>query len=140
MISAHRWVMDTNTLISNLLLPGSIPAQAVRKGIDSGDLLVSEATLQELAEVLARPKFDKYLTPEERREFFQRLSGVAIRIEILRPIAACRDPRDDKFLSLAVNGKADALITGDADLLALHPFRGIPILRPKAFLDLPRPS
>lgn len=135
MIPPRRWVVDTNALISHLLLPGSVPAQAVRKALSSGDLLVSDTTLLELAGVLARPKFSKYLSDQERREFFQLLSRVAIRIEILRPITACRDPKDDKFLELAMSGRADAVITGDADLLALHPFFGIPILSSKAFLD-----
>jgi len=135
MIPPRRWVFDTNTLISRLLLPRSVPAQAIDKALACGDLLVSDATLQELAEVIARPKFDKYLSDQERREFFKVLSRVAIRVEILRLVAACRDPKDDKFLELAVNGRADALITGDADLLALHPFLGIPIVSPKAFVD-----
>ncbi len=135
MIPPRRWVVDTSTLISHLLLPSSVPAQAVRKALNSGDLLVSDATLQELADVLARSKFNKYLSDQERREFFQLLRRVAIRIEILRPITACRDPKDDKILELAVSGRADAVITGDADLLALHPFLGIPILSFKDFLD-----
>jgi predicted nucleic acid-binding protein len=59
---------------------------------------------------------------------------VAIRVEIIREINACRDPKDDKFLTAAVNGHADALVTGDEDLLQLHPFLGIPILTPKRFL------
>lgn len=135
MIPPRRWVVDTNALISRLLLPTSVSAHAVQKALSSGDLIVSDATLQELADVLGRPKFNKYLSPEERREFFQLLSRVAIRIEVLRPIKACRDPKDDKFLELAINGKADAIITGDEDLLVLHPFLGIPILSPKSFLD-----
>ena len=59
---------------------------------------------------------------------------------ISRPLQACRDPRDDKFLDVAVHGSADALVTGDADLLALHPFHGVPILTPSHFLEvwLPR--
>ena len=48
----------------------------------------------------------------------------------------CRDPDDDKFLELAVSGNADYLVSGDDDLLALHPFREIPILRPAEFLAL----
>ncbi|PTX98144.1 putative toxin-antitoxin system toxin component, PIN family [Spartobacteria bacterium LR76] len=135
MIPPRRWVVDTNALISRLLLPTSVSARAVQKALSSGDLIVSDATLQELADVLARPKFNKYLSPEERREFFQLLSRVAIRIEVLRPVKACRDPKDDRFLELAINGRADAIITGDDDLLILHPFLGIPILSPKSFLD-----
>jgi predicted nucleic acid-binding protein len=52
-----------------------------------------------------------------------------------RRIAACRDPTDDKFLELAVNGHADLLVTGDGDLLALDPFRQIPIVTPAAFVQ-----
>ncbi|MFZ4683451.1 MAG: putative toxin-antitoxin system toxin component, PIN family [Terrimicrobiaceae bacterium] len=135
MTPSYRWVVDTNTLISHLLLPESIPTQAVRKALDLGDLLVSDATLEELTRVLARPKFEKYLPANERREFFNLLSRVARRIEIRRPVAACRDVRDDKFLEVAINGKANAIISGDLDLLALHPFLGIPILTPRQFLD-----
>lgn len=134
MIRAGRWVFDTNALVSRLLVPGSVPARALQKGMESGYLLVSDETLDELAEVLARPKFDKYLGASDRRRFFELLGYVAIRVEILRPIHACRDPKDDKFLSLAVNGRADALVSGDGDLLALHPFLQIPILTPAAFL------
>ena len=135
MSSLLRWVVDTNTLISRLLLPDSMPSRAVNKAIGCGDLLVSNSTLEELAEVLERPKFNKYLSPEERRAFFTLLSRVAIRVEILSPISACRDPKDDKFLSLAVTGNADAIITGDKDLLELHPFHCIPIYTPKQFVE-----
>jgi uncharacterized protein len=55
-------------------------------------------------------------------------------VSITEHIAACRDPKDDKFLELAVNGKADVIVSGDADLLALNPFRGIPIVPPAAFV------
>jgi uncharacterized protein len=56
-------------------------------------------------------------------------------ITITEPIVACRDPTDDKFLELAVNGCADLIVTGDADLLALNPFRDIPIIAPAAFVE-----
>lgn len=52
------------------------------------------------------------------------------------PITACRDPKDDKFLELAVSGRATHIISGDTDLLTLNPFRGIAILPPRAFLEL----
>jgi predicted nucleic acid-binding protein len=55
-------------------------------------------------------------------------------VEIKERIAACRDPTDDKFLELAVNGRADLIVSGDADLLALNPFRGIPIITPAMFV------
>ena len=79
--------------------------------------------------------FNKYISPEERRAFFNLLSRVAIRVEVLSPISACRDPKDDKFLSVAVSGNADGIITGDKDLLDLNPFLGIPIWTPKQFIE-----
>ncbi|MFZ4598217.1 MAG: putative toxin-antitoxin system toxin component, PIN family [Terrimicrobiaceae bacterium] len=134
MIRSGRWVFDTSALVSRLLIPDSVPATALQMGMESGYLLVSDETLDELANVLTRSKFDRYLTNADRQQFFNLLGRVALRIEIVRHIQACRDPKDDKFLSLAVNGGADAIVTGDRDLLALHPFMGIPILKPGDFL------
>jgi len=55
-------------------------------------------------------------------------------VPVIHTIRACRDPRDDKFLELAVNGEADLIVTGDQDLLALHPFRDVPIITPAAYV------
>jgi uncharacterized protein len=134
MKARERLVVDTNALISRLLLPGSIPGQAVRKAVAEDQLLASDDTIMELADVLARPKFDPYMTVEERRGFLRLLDRIAERIPITHVVRACRDPRDDKFLELAVNGAAQLIITGDGDLLALHPFRGIDILTPARYL------
>jgi predicted nucleic acid-binding protein len=57
-------------------------------------------------------------------------------VEPSRRITVCRDSNDDRFLDLAVAGRADALVTGDEDLLVLHPFEGIPIVRPVEFLRM----
>jgi predicted nucleic acid-binding protein len=59
----------------------------------------------------------------------------AERVGVVERIRACRDPDDDKFLELAVNGRADMIVSGDVDLLALRPFRGIPVLGPAAFVQ-----
>jgi putative PIN family toxin of toxin-antitoxin system len=131
----QRIVVDANALISRLLLPDSIPGRAVSKAMSTGQLLVSEATMNELADVLSRPKFDRYLSLEDRQEFFLLLGRVAELISILCSVRACRDPRDDKFLEVAVNGSADMIVTGDADLLVLHPFHNISILTPFAYLQ-----
>ncbi|MDH3598903.1 MAG: putative toxin-antitoxin system toxin component, PIN family [Candidatus Tectomicrobia bacterium] len=127
-------VLDTNVLLSRLLMADSVSGRAARHAVDTGLLLVSDATLDELVDVLARPKFDPYVTLEERQEFLQHLLRIAERVPILRQIQACRDPRDDKFLDVAVNGQAGVIITGDRDLPALHPFRSIPILTPADYL------
>lgn len=134
MIARERVVIDTNALVSRLLLPESVPAKAVRRAVDEADLLVSEATLNELADVLARSKFDPYVTIEERQQFLRLLGRVAEMVPIVYTINDCRDPSDNKFLEVAVNGKADALVTGDKELLVMNPYREIRIVRPSAYL------
>jgi putative PIN family toxin of toxin-antitoxin system len=131
----ERVVIDTNALVSRLLLPGSIPGQAVRKAVAEARLLASDDTIIELADVLAGKKFDPYMTVRERQEFLRLFDRIAERVPIVHVIRVCRDPKDDKFLELAVNGAAQLMITGDADLLALHPFRGIDILPPAGYLS-----
>ena len=129
-----RVVLDTNALVSRLLLPTSVPAHAVRKAVAEAQVLVSRDTMNELAEVLARPKFDPYVTLADRQEFFRRLGTIAEMVPILHRIRECRDPRDDKVLELAVNGEADVIVTGDADLLVLNPYRDTQIIRPADYL------
>lgn len=134
MPGAGRVVVDTNALVSRLLVPESTPACAVRKAVDEAELLVSEATVDELAEVLARAKFDRYVTVEERQTFIRLIGRIAVLVPVIHSVDECRDPRDNKFLELALSGEADAIITGDRALLDLHPFRGIPILTPAAYI------
>lgn len=134
MADRPRVVLDNNALVSRLLLPDSVPGRAVRKAVDEAQLLVSEATLSELADVLGRRKFDRYVTVEDRMRFLLLLGSVAELVPIGYAIRACRDPRDDKFLELAVNGQAACIVTGDRDLLALHPFHGVSIVSPGAYV------
>lgn len=130
-----RWVLDTNLLVSRLLVPSGPAARAVDHALERGILLVSEATLEELVHVVARPKFDPYVSTAERQQFIRLLGGIARIVNITTPITACRDPKDDKFLEVAIHGEADAIVTGDEDLLALDPFHGIRIVRPVDFLE-----
>ena len=129
----ERIVVGSNCLVSRLLLPSSVPGDAVRKAVDSGLLLVSEATMNELADVLARPKFDRYISIADRQQFLRMLARLAEFVPIVYPVRECRD-REDKFLEVALNGKAELILTGDADLLTLHPWRGVPILSPARYL------
>jgi len=130
----QRIVVDTNALISRLLLPDSVPGRAVSKAVETGQLLVSEATMDELADVLSRPKFDRYISREDRQLFFRLLGRTAELISVVCRIQTCRDPRDDKFLEAAVNGSASLIVSGDADLLVLHPFESISIMTPNDYL------
>ncbi|MBC9868545.1 MAG: putative toxin-antitoxin system toxin component, PIN family [Opitutae bacterium] len=129
-----RIVVDTNALVSRLLLPNSVPCRATQKAVEESILLISDATLAELADVLSRRKFDPYVTVKDRKQFIRLLGRISERVYCVRRIEACRDPKDDKFPELAVNGDADLIISGDKDLLDLNPFMGIDILSPSEFL------
>lgn len=130
----ERVVIDTNVLISGLLSTTSTPAKAVDRAVITAQLVATTATLRELMTKLLSPKFDRYVSRERRDALLLRLAPLIEIIEVVQPIQACRDPRDDKFLEAAVNGRADVLVTGDKDLLALHPFRGIDIVTPAAYV------
>ena len=129
-----RVVIDTNVFISGVLSTTSAPARCVEAVASGGQLIATDATLKELFERLLSPKFDPYVTRARREELLSRLAPLVEIVEVVQQVRACRDPRDDKFLEAAVNGRADVIITGDKDLLELHPFRGIEILRPADFV------
>lgn len=88
--------------------------------------------------MLLRPRLGRYLHAEEASEFLASVLRYSEPVEVIESIAVCRDPRDDKFLELAVSGLATHIVSGDQDILELHPFRGIPVLSPRAFLDAVR--
>jgi uncharacterized protein len=127
-----RLVVDTNIFISAALTEASWPANTVRWVGRYGGLLKSAATEGELNMVLERPRLAARVAPFFIEDL-RRILASAEAVTITERIAACRDPADDKFLELAVNGKADAIITGDLDLLSLDTFREIPIITPAAF-------
>lgn len=129
-----RCVFDTNVLVSALLLPDSKPRHALELAVQKGRVLLSFATLAEIYEVLGRKKFLRYIDEEDIRRFLAVLTREAEWVEVDVRITACRDPKDDKFLELAVSGRATHIVTGDSDLLALNPFQGIEILPPHRFL------
>ena len=134
MTSSPRFVFDTNTIVSALLLPDSKPRQALDRAHDRGKILLSMPALWELNQVIMRNKFDKYLSEERRKEFLAALVKQAELLEVTEEIRDCRDAKDNKFLEFAVCGGADCIISGDGDLLVLHPFRGIRILQAADFL------
>jgi uncharacterized protein len=134
MTDEQRYVFDTGVLVSAAVFPQSTPREALRLGFRNGVLLLSSATASELHQVLSRTKFDQYIRLGTRMRFMAALLRRATVVMVDQPVQACRDSRDDKFLELALAGRATYLITGDRDLLTLHPFRSIPILTPAQFL------
>lgn len=121
-----RLVLDTNVLVSAILSDGK-PRQLLRRCIGGHDtLLVSPATLQELVEVLRRPKFRR--DEQEAHRVLAAILAIAEAIEPQGHYQACEDPDDDMFLDLAVAGRATFIVSGDRHLLKLSEFHGIPIL------------
>lgn len=122
-MNPNRVVFDTNIIVSALMFPKSLPRKVIDQVDSLGTILVSYDTMLELNEVLTRKKFERYFSQEQRLSFIAKFFEKAEMVEILELVEICRDPKDDKFLELAVNGRANYLITGDQDLLVLNPFQ-----------------
>lgn len=131
---ARLLVIDTGVLVSAAIRPGSIPALALEKALLHFDVAVSDETLDELVTVLSRPKFDGYVSLEARQAFIEGFSAHARRFVVAQVVSDCADPKDNKFLALAETAGAEMIIASDPHLTDMHPWRGIPILPPTAFL------
>ena len=133
-----RLVLDTNVLLSALLF-SSAAVTWVRTAWQTGVVvpLASRDTTVELIRVLAYPKFR--LTELEREEMLNDYLPWCEVVTLDDPPAVpeCRDPYDRPFLELALAPGADALVTGNSDLLALESDFPVPILTPKALKDHP---
>ena len=130
------FVFDTNSLLSAALIASSINANALDIAINRGRIVLSEPVLQEFKEVIFRKKFDKYfLSINEKLEAIEKIERNSIFFSPVKSISICRDPKDNKFLVLAIAADASCIITDDKDLLVLNPFRNIPILNASAFLN-----
>jgi len=128
------FIFDTNVLISAILDIKSPSATALLKARRQGRLLVSYEIAGEYLSVFSRKKFDKWISFENRIYFIDNIIENAMLVNITQQVSACRDNKDNMFLSLAISATANCIVSGDKDLLALHPFNGIPILSPVAFL------
>jgi uncharacterized protein len=129
-------VLDTNTIMSALLFPKSISRQAYDKASDYFQIVCSTDCYKELINVVLRPKFDKYFPEKERLYFIEAFNIKTIFIEPTETITDCRDPKDNKFLELAIASNAPFIVTGDDDLLILNPYHSINILKSGDFLAL----
>ncbi len=121
-------VFDTNCLISAPLIKSSISRKAFDQALDYYEILISDETAAEFEDVAGRKKFEKYLEEGEREIFEELLYRESKFIEVTVAAEASGDPDDNKFLELAICGKADIIISGDKDLLALDPFRNIRVV------------
>lgn len=131
---ARRIVLDTGVLVSAAIRPDSVPALALEKAFLNYDVCVSQETLGELTTVLGRSKFDRYVPARQRDDFVAGFRGRAVVVEVTTTVSDCVDPKDNVFLALAETAEADLIVSSDPHLTSLHPWRGIPILPPAAFL------
>ena len=130
------FVIDTNNLISAALIPTSTSRKALEKAITLGKIATAPNTLDELLDVIFRKKLDKYFVDNnERLVIVNILEANSVLFSPEISIDDCRDKKDNKFLELAITVKASCIITGDTDLLVLHPFRNIPILNAVDFIN-----
>lgn len=127
-------VLDTNVIVSSLLFKGEALRGLLKTALNQYNVVFSEMTWDELAQVMQRERFEKILPLGARLRV---LAELASRVEIVPSttvVLDCRDAKDTKFLSLALDAKALAIVSGDADLLVLHPYHGIAICAPSDFL------
>ncbi len=128
-------VIDTGVVVSALLKKDGTSRKAFLIAFQKFQPLFSFDTLAELEEVISRPKFNDLISSEDALSILELNATKGEMIDVISLIAECTDPKDDKFLNLALDGKADVIISRDPDLLVLHPFRGIPILNASDFIQ-----
>jgi uncharacterized protein len=131
-----RVIFDTSTLVSAVLKPQSVPAEALSWAWEVATVAVSVDTLAELSLVLGRAKFDQYRPRADRDDFFAHYQAMTVVYEVPNAVALCRDPKDDKFLSLVAASGASLLVSSDQDLLTIGRFDTALIVSPKQFVDL----
>ncbi len=134
----HQVVVDTNVLLSAALSPRGTPAKLLDCLLVEGGLVFSETTFSELETRIWKPKFDRYITIERRQSLLREFNASAFWVEVPEAIADqafSRDPDDDAFIHTAMSAEVSRLISGDDDLLCLHPLGPLHILSPRAALD-----
>ncbi len=135
MHKTERLVIDVNVVISSILIVPSVAARVIDHAVANCRILVTDQTRRELIATLTSPKFDRYASQSDRQTVLGRLAPAIDQVQVLQLVRQCRDPHDDAALEAALNGRAHVIITGDKDLLALHPFRGIDIMTPAQFIE-----
>ncbi|MFY9259485.1 MAG: putative toxin-antitoxin system toxin component, PIN family [Gallionella sp.] len=128
-------ILDTRTLIGAILKPHTLPAEVYYHASKHHRLIASKETIQEMMEVVGRDKFDRFRDRDER---IKALSFYLSLVEIGNAnvvVNDCRDPKDNKFLSLAISLSADMIISSDDDLLVLHPYKQTRILTVRQYAE-----
>ena len=121
-----RVVFDTNALISALIVPSSVPAKALDLAVENFEIIVSKATWQEFEQKIKKASLERYFrNTQDRDAAVHAINRVVTHVTVRSVVTDCRDPKDNQFLELALDGKAETIISGDKDLLVLNPWRGV---------------
>lgn len=127
-------VLDASTLVSATFNSHGVPARAVGHALSKDRVAISEPVMTELLDVLYRPGVARFIRPERRSELLGQLVTLGIPFEPVERVTDCRDLKDNIYLELASTAGAEAIVSSDGDLLVLHPWRGVRILRPAEYL------
>lgn len=130
-------VFDASSLVSAALKADSVPERALLRAEEMDVFALSPAVEREIVEVFSRPKFRQVIHPKRCEYVLGILRDEAVWFEPNVRVTDCRDPKDDKYLELALAAGAETIVSSDLDLLVLHPWRGVRILRPADYLGLP---
>ena len=134
-MTSLKLVVDTNVLISAALSTQGAPAQLMRLVLERHRLVFSQSTFDELQSRLYRPKFDRYITLEQRQRMLHDFNACAHWVDLAPYPVYCRDPDDDKFIATALQASAHWLTSGDKDLLEAHAPQGLHILPPAQAME-----
>ena len=132
--SKPRIVIDTNVIVSGILFKGQTIRRLLLLALNEYQLIFSQLTWDELASVLQRDGFERHMPLGARLRVLAELATLVEVVPTTSLVADCRDPKDNKFLSLALDAGVTVIVTGDDDLKVLHPYRGIEILAPAQFM------
>jgi hypothetical protein len=127
-------VFDASTVVSAALKADSVPERALLIAVEMDVVALSSAVDAEIAAVLARPKFAQTIARDRYDTVLATLRSEAVWFEPSVWVTDCRDAKDNKYLELALAAGAEVIVSSDDDLLVLHPWRGILILRPADYL------
>jgi len=113
-----------------------VPRQAFELACEQDHPALSQAVWNELDEVLRRPRLARFVDPAARDSLLELLRAVAVWLEPSQRVTDCRDAKDNIYLELALEARANSIVSSDHDLLVLTPWRGIRILRPADYVAL----
>lgn len=134
-MTSLKLVIDTNILISAALSEQGAPAKLVHMALAHHRLVFSQATLNELRTRLYRPKFDRYISLENRERLLHDFNACALWVDVGEPAVYCRDRDDDHFIEAALKAQAHYLVSGDKDLLEAPLLEGLRVVSVHQALD-----